>query len=390
MSLINQMLADLEARRGGRLDSSARALEGLQPVFLALPGRGDGPLRLLVAALGGAGIAALTWYGVHEFAPAGALQPPAALAQTDVRPPASVASPAPTALVETTGIRLARDVAPAELAPEQVPEVATVAKVERAAVAELEPAVESQAEPEVAVEAAQPAQPDAVAPADQPGHASLPNLLAAAPAAPMIEYRGTVRMDRHVDPDDPAVALAGILPRLHGPGQTRAQRDLERLVARVPTFLPARQALASELLRSRQTAAAERVLRAGLASTPKVPRLAEMLAHLLVARGDVAGALAVLHEARPEARGDVEYLAFVAALEQRLGHHVNAVASYRAALAILPSRGAWWAGLAISLSAQGLVEEARAAYGRALADRALSANLRRYAERERARLSAAG
>ncbi|MCZ6663976.1 MAG: hypothetical protein O7B81_01590, partial [Gammaproteobacteria bacterium] len=66
MSLINQMLSDLEARRPGRPADSDRALEGLQAAAgnRQAPARGNSPGRFLTATILGAAVASATWYGL--------------------------------------------------------------------------------------------------------------------------------------------------------------------------------------------------------------------------------------------------------------------------------------------------------------------------------------
>ncbi|MGR8918525.1 MAG: tetratricopeptide repeat protein [Gammaproteobacteria bacterium] len=98
-------------------------------------------------------------------------------------------------------------------------------------------------------------------------------------------------------------------------------------------------------------------------------------------------ALDLLRGARVPADDGGEYLGFIAALEQRLGQHAEAIESYRAALGASPRRGQWWIGLAISLAAAGRPDEADGAFRRALEDRQLSDRLRGYANRELVRLS---
>ncbi|MCZ6665559.1 MAG: hypothetical protein O7B81_09655, partial [Gammaproteobacteria bacterium] len=86
-------------------------------------------------------------------------------------------------------------------------------------------------------------------------------------------------------------------------------------------------------------------------------------------------------------REGLEHHAFIAALHQRSGRHDAAIRGYRGVLALAPKRGIWWMGLGISLAAKQRPSQAQHAFQRALVDRQLSDNLRRYANREINRLS---
>lgn len=54
--------------------------------------------------------------------------------------------------------------------------------------------------------------------------------------------------------------------------------------------------------------------------------------------------------------------ALQAAAQQQLGHHTEAVQAYQRALRSEPDIGVWWAGLGISLDAQGRADEALSAF----------------------------
>ncbi|MBI5658369.1 MAG: tetratricopeptide repeat protein [Nitrosomonadales bacterium] len=140
----------------------------------------------------------------------------------------------------------------------------------------------------------------------------------------------------------------------------------------------ARQALAGLLLENRRGADAERVLQDGLEYNPKHGGFAMLLARLLVERDALQPALETLLKTLPHAGQQADYQAFVAALQQRLNRHPEAVTHYRIALQLAPDSGVWLMGLGISLQALRRNEEARDAFKRALESRVLSAELQAF------------
>lgn len=129
-----------------------------------------------------------------------------------------------------------------------------------------------------------------------------------------------------------------------------------------PAHEGARQTLAVLLVEAQQTDAAMALLAEGLQRNPAQTNFAIVLARLKLDQGDNAGALQVLREHGNAATHNAEYRAFTAALLQRAGHAEEAVGEYRAALALAPQTGIWWAGLGISHEAVGQTREAIDAY----------------------------
>ena len=142
----------------------------------------------------------------------------------------------------------------------------------------------------------------------------------------------------------------------------------------------ARQALAGLLLENKRNADAERVLQDGLKHNPKQSGFAMLLARLQVERNELAPALDTLQKTLPYAEQQADYRAFVAALLQRQGRHDEAVAHYQAAVQLSPNSGVWLMGLGISLQALQRNGEARDAFKRAIETRTLSAELQAFVE----------
>lgn len=88
----------------------------------------------------------------------------------------------------------------------------------------------------------------------------------------------------------------------------------------------------------------------------------------------------MLERTLPPLAADPDYHALLVALYQRAGRHAGAERLYRGLVGLSPERGAWWAGLAISLEAQGDWRPSRAAFARALQGQGLDDALREYAK----------
>jgi tetratricopeptide (TPR) repeat protein len=373
MSLINQMLSDLEARRGGSLPNGARALDGLQAAGgIGVSARGDArpAPRLLLGVLLGVAVTALTWNGVGPAgwrwqaayvppAPAGAVPPPAAAA-----PRAGAVDAAAAELVAYAFPAFEETLVLDEPQPEP-------------RVAEMPPAAPTAAAGEAVTSAPAVATESFAAEVLDDESAD----------AATIERPGSIAKANVVTPPGEVefAELARRLARERGPAVVAA---LEAFVTRFPEHVAGRVALATEVLRGGDGARARVVLSEGLQRVPAEYRYALLLAHVEMDAGQLAAARDVLGRVVPPPAQLAEHLAFVAALEQRLGAHDEAVAAYRGALEREPARGAWWVGLGISLAARGEAGEAALAFTRALGDRGLSQRLRDYAGREAARLGA--
>ncbi|MDE2117588.1 MAG: tetratricopeptide repeat protein [Betaproteobacteria bacterium] len=140
----------------------------------------------------------------------------------------------------------------------------------------------------------------------------------------------------------------------------------------------ARRTMVGLLLENKRNADAERVLQDGLKHNPKHSGFAMLLARLQVERNELALALETLQRTLPYADPQPDYQAFVAALLQRQGRHKEAITHYQIALQLSPDSGIWLMGLGISLQAVQRNEEARDAFRRAIESRSLSAELQAF------------
>lgn len=412
MSLINQMLSDLEARKGGTLSHVDSALDGLHPAGALRTAVGERP-RLVFMMLLLAGTLAAAWttreplLAYLRAAPpalpapptrapavapsmAGSAQaqaPEASPAAAPVQAPIVVLEPPPAEALapETFDVRLPDSEAALPLEPE-VPAAAAVREVP----ADLAP-VYLEPEPVRAAPPPRPASavrelPSAAGDEDMAGEE--PRVDVAKLGEPAVEYPGSFRRDRTAAPPVPPAArrLAEVEALFANGNRDLALSRLRGLVLTDPTQEDARERLALELIAEGRVTEAEALLRTGLRLAPTSTRLAQPLGHLLLAQSKPDAALAVLRPATPTLAGHEEYHALLAAAEQRTGAHGLAITRYRGLLKEQPLNGSWLVALAISLLAVDERADAAATFSRALDDRALPEPLRAYATREMIRL----
>lgn len=127
----------------------------------------------------------------------------------------------------------------------------------------------------------------------------------------------------------------------------------------------ARQLLVRLLLESRRTDEAIQALQEGLQGQPTQAGWAMSLARLQVDRGDLAAAAQTLQRSQLAALDNASYLGFSAHVQQRLGHHKEAGVLYELAARLAPDDGRWWFGLGMAMDAEGRNDRAVEAFQRA-------------------------
>lgn len=136
--------------------------------------------------------------------------------------------------------------------------------------------------------------------------------------------------------------------------------------------------LATLLTSQGRNAEASAVLREGLKNVDHRGPLAKMLARQLLHEDQSIEALAVLREHHSEVVDDAEYEALLAALLQRDGSHAEALELYRDLVNRDAPRVEWWLGLAVTNDQLGDVPAALAAYRRVEVMPGLSGRVRNY------------
>lgn len=154
------------------------------------------------------------------------------------------------------------------------------------------------------------------------------------------------------------------------------ERELRQVLERAPHLHEARESLATLLAGEGRHAEAMALLEAGQILSPARSQTRLLLARLKAEQHDLDGAVALLEAGG----GDAESLAALAALYQRQGRAEAAVAAYRRALTMRTDVGAWWVGLGIALESAGSAASAPQAYRRALMLSGVDPRLSDYAQ----------
>lgn len=370
MSLINQVLQDLQERRAQETDGN--------PMMAAAGARhASGKRRRLgylgvvlpVVLVGALGAGYGPWRAVFSPVDEPATPPePVLVAQSEApaapTPTLSASMPLEREAVQQT--RTAHTPAPVEDAPAAP---ASQAPAPKPMTHPAEPVVLAKAAPEpIPVRADAPPKNTSPEPAND----------AAMPAQGAASSAG---VHRRPDPRaQAATRYAQSLEALRGADPVKAEGLLREALALDARHARARHALVVLLIEDGRLQEAERLSRAETGRAWNSLR-----ARLLLKRGETERAIAELEAGLPGA--DADYQALLAALYQRRGRHGDAVELYRRALGARPTQAAWWAGLGISLEGEGRGPQAVNAYRRALALPGLGAPLRDYLDQRLAALA---
>jgi len=144
-----------------------------------------------------------------------------------------------------------------------------------------------------------------------------------------------------------------------------ARRLLEETLSLDFSHLRARETLAVLLLNSGRISEASATVRDGLRINPKAAGLAKLYAKILLGQDDVELSISILEQAIPPLINDPEYYALLAALYSRAGKHGQAAQTYQQVLQIRPGVSKWWMGLGLSSESIGESTQALFAYQRA-------------------------
>lgn len=391
MSLINDMLRDIEAKRP---DDPTR--HALQREIRALPPgkRGPGPALKAAGLLG-----VLATLGAAAFLAAPRIETPNA-GPVPPPPPATLVAPPPIAVAPVAEPAVGAPPAPppaspaAEMAPSATPPVTspTVAAVPAlvAPVATTPAATPSAAMPRLA--------PPSPSPEKRPAQ-----LAAALPAAPILGVPDPLPAQPAAAAKDGAAAPSGPVRIEKSPfapsaneraeaelrraenalaaGRSGEAQDFLRAALKIdPAHVAARQALLRQLLGARQMDEVAVVLQEGLESLPKQTGWAVSLARLQLEQGDLVAADRTLERSQAHAEANADYAGFQGHVKSRLGAQQQAIAHYQRATRLAPGEGRWWLGLGLAFEADGRIAEAKEALRRAIATGTLNNGLVAVAE----------
>lgn len=399
MSLINQVLQDLEKRHAS--ESELNAL----PHHVRAVGRPRSPIRAYVVAVFAAAVLVAVVFFIYgsrramendapqivskpiaQPLPAPVLAPKLPDAPPVAEPAAQTAAFSPVSRLsdelnldaplwvrKEKSAAVGRSVKPGAASP--LPEIVTAplpqAEKPQAPVMETLPTAETATKPTApATERVTPPPPEPIAVAES------------TPAA-------IDKQMREVAPSERAeIAFRKGATQIQEGRANAAELDFRDALRQDPSHGGARQALLGLLLDSGRNNEAEQLMRQALEINPRQPRHAMVLARLEVERGEVAGAINTMVGALPYVQSDPDFHAFLAALLQREQRHREAVDYYRVALRGVPGNGVWTMGLGISLRAANQSAEAREAFQRSIESRQLTPELQSFVERQLRELSA--
>ena len=362
MSVINQMLVDLERRRASgeernRIPDHVRALPG-EPFSRQRP-----QVLLATAVIVTAAAMAGAWWWMTGRAPSAPAVRPEAVSAASMPQPAPAAAPLSQEAVENIAQRMSL-----ELANFPGPAAADTRGIPAALPREPAPAVKPRsAAPPVAVRAAD------ASPAKTPPQAAT---TAADPLRADIDKKVRELTPRQRAEGEYAKGAAA----LHEDRNADARTAFEAALQADASYHAARQALVGLLLNARRQTEAAQLLQEGLAISPAQSGFAMALARLQVERGDLNAGAQTLARGLEFAATNADYLAFYAGLLQRQQKHAEAIEQFSRALGQRGNVGVWLLGLGISLDALGRGSDAQEAYRRAKASGNLSPDLQTFAD----------
>ncbi|MDP1718688.1 MAG: tetratricopeptide repeat protein [Burkholderiales bacterium] len=397
MSIINQVLLDLDKRRASGAERSA-----LPDHVRALPEVREGTNKWLIAAVSGLAVVAVvawammsgfTTQQVKKTVPAMVEAKPAAgdkiieaAAKSEAIPdvqPRDESAALPEAVAETLLFgRLSFDLANPPVAMPESAQRRSETRVEnRAPIATSRVIAKPRAEPGT------PAVPAAAALTTAPAGQS-----AGTEPAPKAPARNPTKLAQAMPPEiqknvikptalqlaEQEYGQASVL--LHQGKRDEARDALMASLKHYPAHMGARQGLFGMMIDAKQYAEAEQIVQEGLKLNPAQTGFAMMLARLQLDRGNTPAAVDTLQKGLVHAQNNPDYLSFLAALLQRQKRHNEAIDQYAAALKLQPQSGVWLMGLGISLQAVNRNPEAQEAFRRAKASGTLTSDLQAYVD----------
>jgi MSHA biogenesis protein MshN len=166
-----------------------------------------------------------------------------------------------------------------------------------------------------------------------------------------------------------------MLHKLH-----RAERQLRQALAIEPAHIRARELLAGVLIKQGRWVETEELMQQGVQVVPGSLLFVKLYARTLMQLNRDQQAIKLLRAHAPTVAQDPDYFALLAALYQRQQDHRDAAKTYSEILKLRPDTAIWWVGLGISLEALGKQQQAQQAYTRARQTGTLQGDMARYTD----------
>lgn len=165
-----------------------------------------------------------------------------------------------------------------------------------------------------------------------------------------------------------------------------ALQTLDQFVYDNPTAHQSREMLAKLLIQQGEPGRAMQAAELGLTISPNHAGFRKVKARLLIDEGRAAEAIVLLDNFPPSAAADPEYHDVMATALLASQEFERAAQSYRSLLQQDQTIGRWWYGMAVALESQGRTADAASAYERALQQASLSSGLRQNSQQRLAAL----
>ncbi|MDM5094056.1 tetratricopeptide repeat protein [Aeromonas rivipollensis] len=354
MSVINQMLKDLEQRQPGS-DGAA--------VYVA-PTRQQGWWMLVLTLLCTLALAILGWRTWIYWQQSQRTAQPTVQLTTELAPASTQTQPSSSATEVVAALPEPQEAASGAVALDAAP-VAAVARTRA-----LAGGAEGSSATEAFADQAQAETPpeDEVTPSDEELQPDLYAELAAEQEVAAPPRKPGVLKIETVDLSEPE--LAALAERkattAMAKGQMReAQDNYYQVLVHDPHDQGAREQLAGLLYGEGRLTEASQVLEEGLRLDPAQADLRLLLARVAISGGDRQKALDWLTGYQPDLAANLDYYATWAGLAQELGQPAQASELYVKLLRQQPDQGRWWLGLGVAEDGQGHRQRALDAYGNA-------------------------
>ncbi|MFQ2105085.1 tetratricopeptide repeat protein [Aeromonas rivipollensis] len=359
MSVINQMLKDLEQRQPGS-DGAA--------VYVA-PARQQGWWMLVLTLLCTLALAILGWRTWIYWQQSQRTAQPTVQLTTELAPASTQTQPSSSATEVVAAPAEPQGAASGAVALDAAP-VAAMARVSAPA-----GGVEGSSATEVLADQAQAETPpeDDVIPSDEELQPDLyaelaaeqeaaPQEVAAPPRKPGVLKIETVDLS---EPELAALAERKATTAMAKGQMREAQDNYYQVLVHDPHNQGAREQLAGLLYGEGRLTEASQVLEEGLRLDPAQADLRLLLARVAISGGDRQKALDWLTGYQPDLAANLDYYATWAGLAQELGQPAQASELYVKLLRQQPDQGRWWLGLGVAEDGQGHRQRALDAYGNA-------------------------
>ena len=146
----------------------------------------------------------------------------------------------------------------------------------------------------------------------------------------------------------------------------QGKEHLREALSFYSSHLKAREMLSGLYIKSGRYVEAASLLREGIKIVPTYSLFAKLYARVLLEQNNPQLAIQVLERgAATTSEVELDYRALLAATYQRVKNHEKAISVYLQLVKVKPTVGIWWLGLAISLEKSGKNKEALEAYQRA-------------------------